>query len=296
MVEGRIEARDVIDRMIDSNKINRKNILVIGDAMTDLYVCGKRTHTCQEDCPKFVETGRVICSGGAANAAHSITEWNVFSSSLYPPHLGPMKTRYIDEFSKCCIFRADDDSVKIDLNVVRDECLFTLAYDSTPIDGVLLSDYDKGLLTPEFIRNVVEQCATKGIPCVADAKRHPRLYEGTTLKCNIDYAKKHLDYLLREKNRYNHSVITVGASYPDIIGQYDSMSAPAFTSYKKMNAVNCVNHVGAGDCFAAHLLLAMTHKLTMKESVLFAYCAGRAYVQKPFNTPPKPSEVLQAAQ
>src|SRR5436190_104984 len=54
-------------------------------------------------------------------------------------------------------------------------------------DAVLLSDYDKGMLTAEFIREVIDLCARSGVWCVADAKHKSSIYVGAIIKGNLEW-------------------------------------------------------------------------------------------------------------
>ncbi len=80
-------------------------------------------------------------------------------------------------------------------------------------DGVLLSDYDKGFLTREFVAQVAELCRRCGIPCVADAKREPEFYAGCILKGNEEWAKKYA----AEIDEYNGIIIVTRGSLPPIM-------------------------------------------------------------------------------
>jgi D-beta-D-heptose 7-phosphate kinase/D-beta-D-heptose 1-phosphate adenosyltransferase len=56
-------------------------------------------------------------------------------------------------------------------------------------------------------------------------------------------------------------------------------------------AIFLKSHVGAGDCFAAHLVLALAHGLSLEEAAMIAHSAGRIYVQHPHGRPPWPHEI-----
>ncbi len=141
-------------------------------------------------------------------------------------------------------------------------------------DAVLLSDYDKGFLTPEFTREVIKRCNRRSIPCVADVKRGPELYQGAILKSNLDWT-----------NKYGASNVTTrGAMWPWVHGKTDRY-------HGGRHDVKCVNHVGAGDCFAAHLTLALACGFSLEDAAAVAHSAGRVYVQHPHNRPPHPKEI-----
>ncbi len=267
----------------------RRRVVVIGDTMADRWISG-RVAECQDGCPKFVQDGTAIeTPGGADNAAASLMNWGT-NVSLYGFADGdcPVKVRYVDRDGKI-VFRADDDGPRDRGNYyarVRASAMEMCHH----AGAVLLSDYDKGLLTPEFIRDVAELCRARGVPCVADCKRPPDAYAGCVLKCNADYQRAHnqrLAQLAYDDAAPQCLVVTYGPTNP--IVWCDSYSTGLNCD---LPPVKCVNHVGAGDCFAAHLALALAYGFSLKEAAALAHSAGRAYVQYPHNRPPYPSDVV----
>lgn len=260
-----------VTKLIELDKYKPRRILVVGDAMVDVYIHGKTTSTCQEGCTKFVEEERVTVPGGAANAARSLRYWFSRSECIYDYLCGPIKTRYLVDNK--VVFRHDKDGIQLDLKVIRNTICDTLG--SWKPEGVLISDYDKGLMTPEFINIVISYCTFGRIPCVADVKREPLIYEGAIIKANCNW----YDYYRKG------DVVTFGDTCPVVVGE------SIYNNDDFLPEVNCINHVGAGDCFAAHLTLALACGLSLKEAAMVAHSAGRVYVQHLHNEPPKPSEI-----
>lgn len=251
----------------------RKRIVVIGDTMVDRWVHG-RAMPCQDGCQKFVAEDTVDTPGGAANAQRSISNWGVETSLFgYATNDCPVKCRFVENGN--ILFRADfyETEKRDSYQWARD-----MALEMVPFAGaVLLSDYDKGFLTPEFIRQVVDLCAKHIVPCVADCKREPMIYQGCTRKGNSDYWFTHGKYLPDV-----NCVCTWGPLPPVIDGKEYGVNHPSVVE---------VNHVGAGDCFAAHLTLALAYGYSLKAAAAFAHSAGRVYVQHPHNRPPTPAEI-----
>ena len=265
-------ALDALDRMIEMDSTNPRRVLVLGDGMTDVYVHGRLEYRCQEECPRIIETGCIMVPGGAATASRSISNWR--ATTVFMASIGIVKTRYIAEEGdvRWCVFRSDnDDTADFDLPSIRNEAMKILG--THPQDAVLFSDYDKGLLTPGFIGAVISACNTLSIPCVADAKREPYLYRGALIKGNTDWYRRH---------RYEAGVITHGFRQPVMGGVEIGPN---------MSLVKCVNHIGAGDCFASHLTLALAYGVSPVHAVTIAHSAARVYVQHPHNRPPMPDEV-----
>lgn len=264
-----------VDKLIAEDRRKPRRILIIGDGMQDVYVHGHLS-TCQEGCPKFVEESYVEVPGGAANAARSLMHWRARKVCMFSSRGAAVKTRFMvgDE----CVFRYDDEPPGIDYSVVRDEAL-TCLREWKP-DGVLLSDYNKGVLIPEFSRKVIAECRRAKVPCVVDPKQEPGIYAGAVIKSNKEWLRKYIEHEIPTPH-----VITNGPG--DIFIRY----ADSTDWIRELDPVLCVNHVGAGDCFAAHLTLALACGLSLKEAAGVAYSAGRVYVQRPHNSPPHPDEV-----
>lgn len=238
-------------------------IVVVGDGLTDVWMYGYLSE-CQDGCDKFVEQRRTVTPGGAANAANCLRHW-FCSVELFTQELRGTKFRYVTDGT--IVFRHDVE-VDCDCECERQAALVAVSTAS----AVLLSDYDKGFLTPEFVRELI---ATAKCPVVVDAKQRPAVYSGAVLKCNETYAA-----LYPEVRSKPDTVVTRGDQFPEGFSPY---------SYP---AVKCVNHVGAGDCFAAHLALALAHDFSLTDAVTVAHCAGRVYVQHPHNRPPQIQETI----
>lgn len=257
------------ERLIDCTSNQRKFIVVAGDVMIDRWVHGHLDDS-QDGCHKFVQRSACETVGGAGNAVRSLENWNVHTE-LYGHWNRGTKTRFVDELGSTSFiaFRHDCDVIAgPEYNNDRGYCLNCVEQ----ADGVLLCDYDKGFLTPQLILKIAERCRRRGIPCVADVKRDPSLYSGCITKANEEW---YLKYGIA-------SVVTRGQCLPSVRGTVVG---------NHLSAVKCVNHVGAGDCFSAHLVLALAHQFSLEDAAVVAHSAGRVYVQHPHNRPPFPQEV-----
>jgi len=267
---------NLVESLIQRVRESQKRILICGDAMVDRWVHG-HSDICQDGCRKFVEESRIESPGGAANAARSLDNWEGVCVELftYEKEYYPVKWRFVEDGR--IVFRWDEelesDVLRQESNPIRTSYVLEIIEHSA---GVLLSDYDKGFLTPEFITDIAERCKESDIPCVADCKRAPEVYGGCILKGNAEYWKRHCDLMPGR-------IITCGHADPWITGE-DNISG-------KRPQVPCINHVGAGDCFAAHLVLALAYRFSLKEAAAIAHSAGRVYVQHPHNRPPQPHEI-----
>lgn len=275
---------NLVERLIQADRKSPKRILVVGDIMDDVYVSVRVEDNCQEGCQKFVETDRVVVPGGAANAANSLCHWrsNVlipYRGLHYKPTQIPTKTRYM--VGGKCVLRSDNDSLRHSSNL--DYLHYELIKTIDKYSAVLISDYDKGTLKPRFISELATACRRYAIPCVADCKRPPETYDGCILKANGTWGVRN-GIGWKPEEAY---IETHGEDYPGVwyLGRWRSIRIP------NLPPVKCVNHVGAGDCFAAHLTLALAHGFSLWDAAAIAHSAGRVYVRYPHNRPPQPEEI-----
>lgn len=278
-------------RLMNAVAEEQKIIAIMGDAMIDRWVSGTIME-CQDGCPKFTVDWQIDAPGGAANAVASIEHWDVdVHLCTYPRSGYPTKYRFIDGEGKI-ISRADFgegyDSLETSRRRTCRAARFRAVNMSEKVDGVLLSDYGKGFLTPGLVRRVVGICQRRGIPCVADCKREPKLYAGAILKGNTEWRKQYIApfHVPNTKEIPEIYVITQGHIPP--YGRYKSVA----WTIGDAPPVPLVNHVGAGDCFAAHLLLALVYGFPLIEASAIAHAAGRVYVQHPYNRAPLQREVV----
>ena len=297
----------VIDTLIRATRYpqgQRKKIAFIGDAMLDAWVPG-HLKTCQDGCPCFDEQIGISCPGGAANAARQLRHWNVepfLISPLdknenwlrilkginygfcFPAQQNPFKVR-LTENGKI-IFRSDYERPHYGM---RPEELKRARRDVVQIvkesdfDAILLSDYDKGFLDQPTIAGIIEVCRQREIPIVADGKKEPGAYTGAILKINSAYAQH---YGISLQDHIPAVIITHGHLTPVVFyegGCHDSRA--------NNTPVLCRNHVGAGDCFAAHLILALAHGFPLTVAVDVGHAAGRVFVQHLHERSPWPHEI-----
>ncbi len=158
-------------------------------------------------------------------------------------------------------------------------------------DAVLLSDYQKGLLSRDLVRAVVEQARAAGKIVTGNLKpqsigAHARL---TVITLNLSEASQATGFLLeganddtlREAGRVilrksgaDHVLITRGAQGLTLFGADDSeVTVPA-------HPVEVYDVAGAGDTVISTLTLALAAGATPAEAVTLANCAGAVVVRK----------------
>ncbi len=292
------ETRTPIERLIEADQTKRVRIGVLGCSMEDVYVHGDLLPS-QDGVMKFVERRRVSCPGGAAGAARQLCRWNANAMLLslfkfgageawnqIDVNLGldcrrmPTKTRFLDPEGRI-VFRHDDErGYGLDANGMQEARRLAMsAIKNMHFDAVLVSDYEKGFVDEELIRYTIRLCNHRSIPVVADCKRAREIYMGAICKANRDYHVSHTAPVLAAQYGY---VWTHGPHRPVVNNDIDP---------RHDNPVRCLNHVGAGDAFAAHLALALAHGLPLEDAAAIAHSAGRVYVQHAHGRPPWPHEL-----
>ncbi len=181
----------------------KPKILVIGDLMLDHYIFGSATRLSPEAPVPVVNVereDRII--GGAANVASNLIDLgaHVFLAGLTGDDIAAeeiaaiLKTKEIDTSRiirdaersttvKTRIIASNHQIVRIDREdiadiseALEDEFFKALVPCMEKSDLVILSDYNKGLLTPTLSQRIIEHCTTSGKRIFVDPK-------------GLDYAK-----------------------------------------------------------------------------------------------------------
>lgn len=144
-----------------------KRILVIGESCRDKTVYGRCNRICPEaPVPVFEYDHEETTMGMSFNVKNNmkaldttaevelITNWQLL----------PVKTRYIDMVSEQMVLRLDEDDSLPPMDIQKKLC----EQDLGKFDAVVISDYDKGLLTYDdiaYIASVID------VPLFLDTKK-----------------------------------------------------------------------------------------------------------------------------
>ncbi|SDC40578.1 bifunctional heptose 7-phosphate kinase/heptose 1-phosphate adenyltransferase [Williamwhitmania taraxaci] len=192
-------------------QFNGFKVIVIGDAMVDAYMWGKVDRISPE-----APVPIVACSqqenrlGGAANVALNIQALgaspilcsvvgddpkgvvlrellraeNLTAEGVFvdPSRPTTVKSRIISDNQH--LLRIDwekIDNLSPEVEAAFIQHILSLI-DKHKVDAIVFEDYDKGAITPELIRRVVEKAKSNGIPTLVDPKkRNFAAYNGVTL-------------------------------------------------------------------------------------------------------------------
>lgn len=185
------------------------NVLVVGDVMLDRYWWGSVNRISPEaPVPVVKLDNRTLSAGGAANVAANIIglgakpllvgiigdddggrelcdvlkKINISSEYLVKLSERPttVKTRIVAHHQH--VVRIDDENVSPlsadEINNLKEHVLSLLS----SVDVLLFSDYAKGALSPELLKDLIEAAREKNIPVIVDPKgRDYNRYQGATL-------------------------------------------------------------------------------------------------------------------
>jgi D-beta-D-heptose 7-phosphate kinase/D-beta-D-heptose 1-phosphate adenosyltransferase len=307
-------------RLVEQDRTCPRRIAVVGDAMLDEWITGT-VSDCQESCPRLRSDGQDQLPGGAANAARQLSNWHadVWLIAAVPGNCHPVwagvntelcsrygdiavKRRYLDQHGRI-VFRYDiePDPTTNERACPRPADILQRLEDLRPA-GVLLADYDKGFIGDETVRTVIEWCRQRSVPCVVDCKRPWQVYKslpnGYDIWSVLQFNEAYDSYFAcRESYEQREApqpwVMTRGDLPPLLSKRLGARGGYRLVAQVPWSPVPCRNHVGAGDCFASHLLLGLVHGLSLEDAAAVAHAAGRVFVQYPLARPPCPHEIAK---
>lgn len=224
-------------------------ILLIGDTCTDVYQYGTIDRLSPEaPVPVFVPTHKEEREGMAGNVYANLVALGCKVDIVCGT--ASRKTRLIDSRSKQQLLRIDEDVKSIPV----------INIDPTGYDCVIISDYNKGVVTYELVENLIQS----KIPVFIDTKKTDlERFQGAWVKINeLEYSKI--------KSECTGLIVTKGskgaeAKYHDI-----TYRAPP---------VEVVDVTGAGDTFLAALAYRWLQTRSLDEAIIFANRAASITVQ-----------------
>ncbi len=296
------------------------NVLVIGDVMVDFYLFGEVNRISPEAPVPVVEIQKKESRpGGAANVAMNLLELgakpvlltmvgkdltgNMLVKMLrdygvrtnhvlqHKSRLTALKTRVFDEDKQ--VVRFDEEEIE-DVETAQENLLikeFKKIIANEKIDAIILQDYNKGVLTKYFIKQILLLATKNNIPVCVDPKERNFLeYQAIDLfKPNLrEFSEaigyrinpKSLDSLrsgaeeLRRKNRFKNLMVTLGANGIFCFtrdGQ--SFIVPA-------KSIKAADVSGAGDTVISIATLAFIQKMGLKEIAQLANKGAAAVCKK----------------
>ena len=136
-------------------------VLVLGDSCIDKFIYGDINRICPEaPVPVFKPLYYTHNKGMASNVAHNFRALGV-KATLITNKNQITKTRYIDHKSGQMVIRVDDE----------DGCdpFEEILPDLSLYDAVVISDYDKGILTQAYLEDFDKKLV---LPIFLDSKKN----------------------------------------------------------------------------------------------------------------------------
>lgn len=221
------------------NSFEGKNVLVVGDVMIDAYLRGDVSRISPESPVPIVNlTKSEDRLGGAANVALNLSALGAipilcavigkdrggqsFSNLLEKRNLSnkgivysenritTTKTRVIGNNQH--LLRIDEEEITFLTEAEEKSLLSTIQkLIQSGVDGIILEDYNKGVLTENVIQTVIQMANDANIPTAVDPKKDNFFaYQGATLfKPNLKELKEgvHLDFsIATQKKEFEKAV------------------------------------------------------------------------------------------
>jgi rfaE bifunctional protein kinase chain/domain len=213
------------------NSFNKQTIMIIGDVMLDVYMKGKVERISPEAPVPIVSVTETFSRlGGAANVAQNLkglgakpilcsiignddksnellslmSEQNMTTSGIVKSdeRITTRKVRIISNNAQ--MLRVDTENT-FDLTEKEHSLLMTEIkniINNEKIDGIILQDYNKGVLTENIIKEVVAIANEKNIPVGVDPKKKNFLsYKNVTLfKPNLKELREGLGITVKDES------------------------------------------------------------------------------------------------
>lgn len=313
-----------------AEKIKNVKIAVIGDVMLDRYFHGDVKRISPEAPVPVTKINKInSVLGGAANVAANLAhlECKVFiggvtgadENRVLLVHLldearidysGLVKSSKRKTITKLRVLGGQQQMLRLDFEEVGD--LYNDELDALEkwiekllregLDGIIISDYAKGVCTADFVQQVIAKAHSRSVPVLIDpkgsdwSKYHgcdfitPNLKEmceaaGCT-KDNEDSAVVDMAQSAAAKYDIKNVVVTRSEKGMTLVNAQEVLHCPA-------TAIEVFDVSGAGDTVAATLLAGVAGKLELSEAVYMANRAAGIVVAKVGTYPVHRDELLK---
>jgi len=232
-------------------------ILVIGDSCTDVFVYGRCTRLCPEGpIPVFEPSKTITNDGMAGNVVNNLRKLGVEKVELVTNYEQITKTRYVEEKSNQMLLRIDDN----------DSCpKFTGLDELEEYDAVIISDYDKGFLSEEDIKYIVNKYPLTFI----DSKKifGEWVNNASFIKINQPEYEKNKENLLNYKGQLIVTLGEKGVKWDNLI-------------YPPSRQAEVSDLSGAGDTFFSSFIYHYLSHKSISKGISFAQDCSLEVIEK----------------
>jgi rfaE bifunctional protein kinase chain/domain len=343
-----VKSTSALKRLV--GRLRGRRVGVVGDFMLDRYVWGSATRLSPEAAVPVVDfVSQTDCLGGAGNVAanlaalgarvsafgiagadeaarglrSSLTEAGVDDKGLLSDsrRITTMKTRVIARHQQ--VVRVDREERR-PLSAALEQLLIARIKRSLPrLDALVVSDYDKGVVTDALADRVLDECRRHGLPALVKPKTSRLFaYRGATaIVCNKKEAGFFVTRELGDEKSIEEAgrallahfgcaavVITLGEKgmslFEESKPRYVHIPATSFeVSYARVGKFGVdgdatgrqvFDVTGAGDTVLSVLALAVAAHAPLVDAVALANLAAGVVVGKLGTATVAPSELLLA--
>lgn len=222
------------------------NILLIGDVCEDIYhygICERMSP--EAPVPVFKEFSVEVRPGMSSNVKENLKNFGMNINHIFNEN-GIKKHRFIETRYMQQLFRCDEGECAPDVYPIP-------PLDFGDIDAVVISDYDKGFVTPSFVEKVIEKFGDD-IPIFVDSKKKDlTIFNKCIIKINnIEESKAKL-------SKGQDVIVTLGAS-----------GARWNSKIFKADKVDVYDVCGAGDVFLSGLVYGWLRYGNIPEAIKLA--------------------------
>lgn len=252
-------------------------IAVIGERFYDRYLIGNSSRISPEaPVPVVNITEEKEFPGGAANVTNALTKLGVQTYTIYQDSPIPVKNRLMIGTTQVARW---DERDKVEPPMPDPSWKANLI----SCDGVIISDYGKGMFTHTILSEIRKLTYNLGIPIFIDTKQNPQKYEFFDEAIFFPNSKEYLEFprAYEEKD----CVYKQGAAGMDFMRNGKSLW------HEGANAEQVVSVIGCGDLVVAAFAYMYVRTKDAWVATQFASKAAALKVGKPFTSNPTLQEV-----
>jgi len=292
------------------NQFKNKKILVIGDVMLDKYIWGSVTRISPEAPVQIVKVEKEsYAPGGASNVANNITALNanvfmvgivgnddannILNNELKKKGINTegivvdekkptiQKIRVLSQNQQ--LIRVDYEKLDYEDKIIEKNIINNIKKLINNVDAIIISDYAKGVITNDVIKNTIETAKKNNKIIIIDPKpKHMRFYKNVTL---VTPNHKEASEMSNIAEKNDEDLIKIGKKLlkdlesPLLITRGEK----GMTLFEKDGKITNIptkakevyDVTGAGDTVVAAVTLSLASGANVKEAAAIAnYAAG----------------------
>ena len=303
--------------IIDFNKLKNLheiNILVIGDIMLDKYLTGITNRISPEAPVPIIEVmHEEFMLGGAGNVVKNLVSFGAKCSIIsiigndaagnlvidlvreqgldinmlikQNSRITTQKNRIIVSGQQ--VIRFDNESRETISKESEKKIVDYLKINITNYNAILISDYQKGMISESLCKNIIELSNKKNIMVIVDPKGndYSKYKNATLIKPNLNEAQIVLNRILKNNNEIEKGLIDLRKllnSKYIIITLAEKGVALLDSTCEIIPTKECQVYdvSGADDTVLSSIAICLSKKLTLYESCLFSNLAASVVVRK----------------